>query len=55
MPPAEINRRLAERGIVGGLDLGRYDVALDRQMLFCATELNDRASIERLIEVLRSA
>jgi glycine dehydrogenase subunit 1 len=51
--PSEINRRLAERGIVGGLDLGRYWASLSGQMLFCATELNDKAAIDRLIEALR--
>ena len=50
--PGEINRKLVTHGIVGGLDLGRYDEALRGQMLICATELNDKAAIDRLIEAL---
>jgi glycine dehydrogenase subunit 1 len=50
--PAEINRLLAARGIIGGLDLGRYWEPLSGHMLFCATELNDKASIDRLISAL---
>jgi glycine dehydrogenase subunit 1 len=50
--PAELNKRLAERGIVGGLDLGRYDESLAGHWLVCATELNDRAAVDRLIDAL---
>jgi glycine dehydrogenase subunit 1 len=52
--PARINARLAEDGIVGGLDLGRFEPELAGHMLFCATELNDRAAIERLLAALRN-
>ena len=55
-PPAEINRRLWERhGIVGGLDLGRYDLGLDGCWLLTATELNSRADIDRLVTALAEA
>jgi glycine dehydrogenase subunit 1 len=53
MAPAELNRTLAEHGIIGGLDLGRYEEALAGHWLLCATELNDRAAIDRLIGALR--
>jgi glycine dehydrogenase subunit 1 len=53
--PSEVNKRLAEHGIIGGLDLGRYDGALKGHMLICATELNDRAAIDRLVAALRAA
>jgi glycine dehydrogenase subunit 1 len=50
--PAEINRRLAQSGIIGGLDLGHFEPGLAKYMLFCATELNDQAAIDRLIVAL---
>ena len=55
-PPAEINRRLWERhGIVGRLDLGRFDLGLDGCWLLTATELNSRADIDRLVTALAEA
>ncbi len=54
-PAAEINRSLMSAGIVGGYDLAHLDDSLDHALLLCATELNDRASIDRLISALRSA
>src|SRR5690242_3147120 len=51
--PAEINRKLADCGIIGGLDLGRFEESLAGHWLLCATELNDRAAIDRLIAALR--
>jgi len=55
-PPAEINRWLWEQhGIVGGLDLGRFDLGLDGCWLLTATELNSRADIDRLAAALAEA
>ena len=55
-PPAEINRRLwEEHGIVGGLDLGRFDLGLEGCWLLTATELNSRAAIDRLVTALAEA
>ncbi|HEY8445788.1 MAG TPA: aminomethyl-transferring glycine dehydrogenase subunit GcvPA [Thermomicrobiales bacterium] len=51
-PAAQVNRRLAEHGIVGGLDLGIVDPSLDHHLLLCATELNNRAGIDRFVAVL---
>ena len=48
-PPAEINRRLLERDIIGGLDIS--DTTRDG-MLLCATEMNTREEIETLAAVL---
>lgn len=53
VPAAQVNERLLEAGILGGLDLGRFDPAQDHHLLLCATELNSRKGIDRLIEVLR--
>ncbi len=44
--PAEINRRLAQRSIVGGLPLGRFFPERKLEMLVCVTEQNTRAEIE---------
>jgi len=52
VPAAAINARLADAGIVGGYDLGLLNGAMDHRLLLCATEFNDRASIERLIAAL---
>ncbi len=51
-PPAEINRRLLERRIIGGLDVGER---VPNGMLLCVTEMNARAEIDALIEGLREA
>ena len=48
-PPAEINQRLMERNILGGLDVSdRYP----NGMLLCVTEMNTRDEIEQLADVL---
>jgi glycine dehydrogenase subunit 1 len=48
-PPAEVNRHLLERGIIGGLDVSGL---VPNGMLFCVTEMNSRGEIERLAEAL---
>ena len=48
-PPAEINRRLMEKNILGGLDVSdRYP----NGMLLCVTEMNTREEIEQLAAAL---
>ncbi len=54
-PVAEVNAAVLDAGIVGGLDLGRLDPALDRHMLVCATEVHDRAALDRFVEALPAA
>ncbi|MCC6790492.1 MAG: aminomethyl-transferring glycine dehydrogenase subunit GcvPA [Thermomicrobiales bacterium] len=51
-PAAEINATLQAAGIIGGYDLAAVDPTLDHHLLLCATELNGRASIDRLITSL---
>lgn len=51
--PAEINRLLLKRQIVGGYDLSRDYPALDGCMLLCATETNSTAQIDKLVSALR--
>lgn len=49
IPPREINKRLIEKHIIGGLDVsGRAE----NGMLICVTELNTRDEIERLRDAL---
>jgi glycine dehydrogenase subunit 1 len=50
--PAEINRHLIERGIIGGLDVSDH---VENGMLVCVTEMNTREEIERLVEGLGEA
>jgi len=49
IPPAEINRKLLERDIIGGLDVSDH---VANGMLLCVTEMNTREEIERLRDVL---
>jgi glycine dehydrogenase subunit 1 len=51
-PVEEINRRLRERGIIGGLDLGRFFPEMSDCCLFCVTEMNSREEMDRLVESL---
>jgi glycine dehydrogenase subunit 1 len=48
-PPAEINRALLKRGIIGGLDVSDQ---MPNGLLLCVTELNTRAEIDALVEGL---
>ncbi|MCC6313377.1 MAG: aminomethyl-transferring glycine dehydrogenase subunit GcvPA [Thermomicrobiales bacterium] len=52
VPAAEVNERLLEAGMIGGLDLGRFDPTLDRSLLVCTTELQQRADLDRFVEAL---
>ena len=47
--PSDVNRLLAQRGIIGGLDVS--DMA-PNGMLFCVTEMNSRQDIDRLVDAL---
>lgn len=52
VPAAEINAKLLDAGILGGLDLGEVNPEMADCLLMCATELNTKAGIDRLIETL---
>ena len=47
--PAEVNRRLLERGIIGGLDVSDR---VPNGLLLCVTEMNTREEIEALAAAL---
>jgi glycine dehydrogenase subunit 1 len=53
-PPEEINRKLLEKKIVGGLPLGRFYPELADCMLLCATEMSRREEMDTLSEVFLS-
>jgi glycine dehydrogenase subunit 1 len=44
--PEEVNRRLLDRRIIGGLPLSRFYPELGDSMLLCATEMNKKADID---------
>ena len=50
LPPAEVNERLLDRGIIGGLDVSEQH---RNGMLVCVTEVNSREEIEGLAAALR--
>jgi len=48
--PAEINERLIDRGIIGGLDVSGQ---VPNGMVLCVTEVNSRLEIDSLVEALK--
>lgn len=48
--PEEINRKLLERSIVGGLPLGRFYPELEDSVLLCATEMSRREDMDAVAE-----
>jgi glycine dehydrogenase subunit 1 len=52
VPAREVLEALLDQGILGGLDLGTVDPALERYLLVCATETNTREGIERMVAAL---
>jgi glycine dehydrogenase subunit 1 len=50
--PSEVNAALLDRGIIGGYELGRRYPELEDAILFCVTEMNSRAQIDRLASTL---
>jgi glycine dehydrogenase subunit 1 len=48
--PEEVNRRLLDRRIIGGLSLGKFYPELDGAMLVCATEMSKRADMDAVAE-----
>ena len=50
--PAEANAALAKRGILGGLELGKFYPELAGSMLLCATEMSKREQMDVVAEVM---
>jgi glycine dehydrogenase subunit 1 len=51
--PEKLNKHLARKGIIGGLDLGRHIPRMNEHMLFATTEMHSQADHDRLIAALR--
>jgi glycine dehydrogenase subunit 1 len=52
---AELLRKLESQDILGGVALGRFDKARDRQFLVTVTERHSREDLDRLVKALASA
>ncbi|MGH2349148.1 MAG: aminomethyl-transferring glycine dehydrogenase subunit GcvPA [bacterium] len=52
LPPEQLNRRLAEHGMLGGAPLGRWYPDLADAWLLCVTEQRTRDEIDRLVATL---
>lgn len=51
-PVAEVNKKLLEKGIIGGYDLGRDYAELQHCMLIAVTELRTKEEIDTLVKEL---
>ena len=54
-PVADINKKLASAGYIGGFDLGTIDPSLANLMLVCTTELQSKATIDEFVSLVASA
>ena len=52
-PAEEVNKKLLNAGIIGGLSLGQFYPEFEDTLLFCFTEKTGKSDIDRLVEVLR--
>jgi glycine dehydrogenase subunit 1 len=52
-PAEEVNRKLLEKKIVGGLPLSKYYPELGNAILVCATEMTKREHMDQLAEVMQ--
>jgi glycine dehydrogenase subunit 1 len=55
LPAADVVAGCAERGILAGIDLGRFDPARRNDLLVAVTEVHDRAAIDALVAALKEA
>ncbi|MFH0938559.1 MAG: aminomethyl-transferring glycine dehydrogenase subunit GcvPA [Planctomycetota bacterium] len=53
-PAAQVLERLLNVGILGGLDLGRYDQARANQILVCVTEKRTTEEIDKYVLAIKS-
>lgn len=51
-PVKEINEKLFDKGIIGGLDLGRFYPGKEKQMLIAVTELRTKVEIQEFVSAL---
>jgi glycine dehydrogenase subunit 1 len=55
IPPAELNKKLLEHKIIGGLDLTPYYSDLKNCMLLTVTEMINKEEIDRFIGILKNS
>ena len=51
-PFSEVNKKLLEKGIIGGLDLGRFYPTLKNHMLVAVTEMTKKEDMDRFAEIV---
>jgi glycine dehydrogenase subunit 1 len=51
---AVVNDELLTKGIIGGLDLGRFYPELSGHLLLCATEMSKRAEMDAVVEAINA-
>ncbi|PRO66694.1 aminomethyl-transferring glycine dehydrogenase subunit GcvPA [Alkalicoccus urumqiensis] len=51
-PAQEVNKELFDKGIIGGLDLGRFFKGRESQMLTAVTELRTKEELDAFVEAL---
>ena len=51
-PPGQINHRLLQYGIIGGLDLGRFNSAWEGLLLLSVTEKRTRREMDTFVAVM---
>ncbi len=52
MRPEKLNKHLARKGIIGGLDLARHVPRMNEHMLFATTEMHSETDHDRLVSAL---
>ena len=53
MDPERLNRNLLQEGFLGGFPLKRWDRKLANGWLVCATEIHNRASMDRFVQAVQ--
>lgn len=53
LPPAQVNERLAEKGIIGGVELGRWYPELKDCLLVCVTETKSKEQLDEFVAALQ--
>jgi glycine dehydrogenase subunit 1 len=51
-PAAQVLESMLKAGILGGMDLGRYDPSRAKQILVCVTEKRTTEEIEKYVEAV---
>jgi glycine dehydrogenase subunit 1 len=54
-PVDEINEHLLEHGVIGGYDLGQDYPSLEKHMLIAVTEMNSKAEVDLLVDILKES